>query len=297
MDFEDDLLYGSQSRFWLAGSEMDMSDSMLLEMAQQQNDFQEKLSRATKQRGIIKTKLRHGGEEKGKSGEDDDKDEDDSTDPPMVVDILLPLMKDVVDFGKRCDQLHQIVARSHKNGVPDPAAGAIENLSFEVVAAVARIATSIQNKEWRVIRNRSTVKLAQTVYLIRTVRIPRISKLAATAAQHLPHNEDIKGTRNNAVLKSEEIPSSSRGRDGQQQQQQQLQEDAAAKIDNLPSLVRHEVTSALDQFQDHMGKQLQELVRDAVRRELERQQQGDEVSSLPTLESRRTGGWFGWSNG
>lgn len=134
---------------------MDLSDKLALEMTRQQQ--------------LQQNRLGCGGQE----GDDDTKIH-------LVVDSLLSLVKDIVEFGKQCDQLHEAMARRAKDSSSDPAAETIESLTFEVFAAVVRLAVSVENA------TTNKTMLAQTARLLRTVRLARITRLAAMATQQLP---------------------------------------------------------------------------------------------------------------
>lgn len=139
------MMMESYSRFKLTGSEMNISDRMQLSMTQQQDSLKKTLSSETKQRGKLWAKSRRSSEDSNISRleEDGDNEEDDNIEPDMVVNNLLPLVKDLVEFGKRCDELQEIADRSDNNSIPAAAARALENLSFEVVVAMARISISL----------------------------------------------------------------------------------------------------------------------------------------------------------
>ncbi|KKY34091.1 hypothetical protein UCDDA912_g05968 [Diaporthe ampelina] len=253
-DWDEDFYWDSHPRFGIGNSEMDIRDSILLEMAQQQKSLQETLSRATKQMNRMETNL---------LDDNDHNSEDGNMEPHMVVNDLLPLVRDIVEFGKRCDELQEIATRLQEKGVPASAAGAMQSLSFEIVAAVARIVTSISESGARspFASTSSTIMVAQTVHLIRTVRIPRIAKLAEAAAQHLSHGEAAQSTRNDAVLESGPAVPTDGDCDGQQRE---LQLEVAAAIDNLPGLVQDKVTSIIDQFQDEMCKRMESIVEEVA---------------------------------
>ncbi|KAJ0123799.1 hypothetical protein J7T55_012269 [Diaporthe amygdali] len=144
----------------------------------------------------------------------------------------------------------------------------ITDLTFEVSAAVARLAISI--KDWSDGRSPTTESL-----------------LAQT------------GVENDTPIETE--PGAS-GRAGSDSPAQLLQNGSAATktalLDELPSLVRDQVSSVRDQVRDQMSEQLRDLVRDAVRAEMERQQDVAEVASLSPSEMRRSRLWgaFSWGS-
>lgn len=184
---------------------------------------------------------------------------------------------------------------------PDLSVQTITDLTFEVSAAVARLALSI--KDWSDGRSPTTESLlAQTVRLVKSVRLARITRLAAAAeSQLLPHLQkgDHQGAENDTAIETE--PGTS-GRAGSDSPAQLLQDGAAATttalLDELPSLVRDQVSSVLDRVRDQMSEQLRDLVRDAVRAEMDRQQEVAEVASLSPSEMRRSRIWgaFSWGS-
>lgn len=166
-------------------------------------------------------------------------------------------MENVIKFAKRCDTAHQIAARSDTHDIPAAAAEAAENMTFEVFESIARISNLIEpfknypvTGDWR--------NLAITLHLINTVRMPRMAKLADIVDVYLLHSQD----RTTVSFESDTATTTKGdGNDGQ-----------TTKINNLPDLVREEVTSAFDRFVDQMGDKMQELIQDAVRREMQRQE-------------------------
>lgn len=223
-----------------------------------------------------------------------DSDDGDITEIHLVVDNLLPLIKDLVEFGKQCDRLHE------RASIPaELSAQTIPNLTFEVLAAVARLAISI--REWVDERKRNAATestLAQTVQLVRSVRLPRITRLAAAArGQQLPNIQkgDIQGAENGVVIRTGSTTSSSVVSDSRP-----LLEDAETTttiLDELPGLVRDHVGSVMDRVRNQMCDHLEDIVRDAVRSEMERQQEVSDGVSLSPSEKRKSRGWAGYLRG
>lgn len=254
---------------------MDQSDKVALELKRQQQLLQARLSgekqgdRWTKsdekttagRLSSIATSERYG------LGYDDDDREVQHyhTDMHLVVDNLLPLVRDLVKFGKQIDQYYGTTARN------DTDVATWDDLTFEVLAAVARLATSID--EWSTVNKMrggytgrlvpADALLAQKVHLLVSVRLPRITKLSAAVSQQrwqLNTEHDNDGARNEPkpVL---------------------LQEAATTTLDKLPALVEEELAPFMGQLRDKMCEQMQVIVRDAVRSELERQQRKQEETA------------------
>jgi len=109
----------------------------------------------------------------------------------LVVGNLLSLVDDLVRFGKQCDRLHDAVAvqkpprrgGGSSSGGPGPGTSeqtqaTIRDLTFEVFAAVARLAVTLGTGP-------RLPSPEQTVLLLTTVRLPRIAKLAAACEQQM----------------------------------------------------------------------------------------------------------------
>lgn len=115
----------------------------------------------------------------------------------LVLDSLLPLVRDIIEFGRECDRLHETATQHESDNISDVVVRTNTDLTFELLAAVARLSTSID--QWRRHRNhlysRSTdmetslLSLAETVRLLGTVRLPRINKLAKVMKQEV---QDLK---------------------------------------------------------------------------------------------------------
>ncbi|KAJ4411330.1 hypothetical protein N0V82_009019 [Gnomoniopsis sp. IMI 355080] len=241
--------------------DMDVSDEIVLDLTRQQQMLQKQLINKVQGDGVTDTpgKMRPlsistRSEDEGElriddvSDDGDDKDTDDSDnsdnsdgrdssnndsssndgdskmDIHLVVDELLSLVKEMVEFGKQCDRLHRTVASAEDKET-------IKRLTFEVFAAVARLAVSMG--EWE---------------------------------------KDVNSTAANDSLGQTKLA-------------------AAVSLNELPCLVREEMSPMLDRLRDQMCEQMRDLVRDAVRDELERHREAVEGTSLAPMEQQRSHKW------
>lgn len=223
---------------------MEFSDNLALEIARQQQLLSQNQSSQNGQKTEGMTKLRWGlRATEGKvrmDGDDNEIDGDGNIPMHLIPDSLLPLVKDIIGFGKECDQLHATAAQRDSDGISAVAAKTNADLTFELLAAMTRLAMSIEH--WHRHRRHhhsstafdiSTYSLAETVRLLRTVRLARITKLAAVIRQQSP---------------------------------------------NLQEVMR----PVLDQHEDQIFERMQDIVRDTVRVELERQQNRNAWVRAPT---------------
>jgi hypothetical protein len=291
---------------------MDLSDKLVIETARQPRLNGEQLPMQL---------VRFGSD----GGSDDGDDGDSDAKIHIVVDSLLPLVKDLVQFGKLCDRLHAAAAqRPTDDEEDDSVVQMIQDLTFEVFAALMRLAVSVQtwrtSKELNDSPDHDTLPLEQTVHLLRTVRLPRLARLAASATEqlqqqlpHLSNGDRGNGDKNDASVGLE--PATSDDKEGDSRRPPLQTQEAAAEIaaavaerlvrehlsvlssqgtgtaaavalGELPRLVREEVAPVLDEFQKKMCQQIGDLVRDAVRHETARGGGGrGDVTDPPTREA------------
>lgn len=268
--------------------DMDQSDKVALEMARQQQLFQARLSREEQGGRWTKpdektTAGRLGSTSSSDEGElkynDDNREEDSHREMHLVVDNLLPLVKDLVEFGKQSDEFHGTTAQ------PDTDIAIWNDLTFEVLAAVARLATILE--EWRQISevqhftsNEEVIaddSLAQTVRLLVTVRLPRITRLAAAVSQR----------RSELIIEHD-------NRTKNEPKPMLLQETVMATLNELPALVQKELEPIMGQLRDDVCEQMQTIVSGAVRSELERQQRNqEEAAEVQSMYPPKKWWWTG----
>lgn len=180
----DDYLYPRSFR----NVDMDLSDRIHREMARQQQSLREKPAGALEKTDLLSTSTTLSSISQDDSHDSNDidsngdvKDGKSNIEIHQVVDELLILLKEIVGFGKQCDQLH-----SNAASVED--AETIKKLTFEVFAAVVRLTVSL--KDYNAARDTTIAKasFSQTVHLLSTVRLCRITRLAAAVTRkELPY--------------------------------------------------------------------------------------------------------------
>lgn len=272
--------------------DMDLSDKIALELAQQQQEHQRCPNREGQKddvsKALDKGKMRLDSMTFSDEGLLDDNDDDDGHNDlelHLVVDNLLPLVKHIVEFGKQCDRLHRMTARRDSNNT-------VGDLTFEVFAALARLAISInkwhsEQDDDREDRATANSLLAETVRLLGTVRLPHIRKLATTASKQLSglHDEDDNNDKSKFLASSETGESSSDGN------------NETPPLHELSVLVRAEMAPVLEQLRADMSVDIQNL-QDAILKELNcRLKPQDEVAEVSSLPPERKG-WssrLGWS--
>ncbi|ROV87403.1 hypothetical protein VSDG_09699 [Cytospora chrysosperma] len=181
---------------------MEFGDNLALEIARQQQLLSQNQSSQNGQKTDGMTKLRwrlRATEDKARmDGDENESDGDGNIPMHLILDSLLPLVKDIIGFGKECDQLHATAAQRDSDGISAVAAKTNADLTFELFAAVTRLAMSIEH--WHQHRRHhqsstafdiSTYSLAETVRLLRTVRLARITKLAAVIKQQSPNLQEM----------------------------------------------------------------------------------------------------------
>jgi hypothetical protein len=154
-------------------------------------------------------------------------------------------------------------------------------VTFEVFAAVARLAVALSSSQ----------SPEQTVLLLTTVRLPRITKLAAACEQQMMAD----GMAGSSL-------SSTANTNTNTNTEQLVDDVAAALIDRLKGLLGRQTTQAatnshssthdLNNFS--LSSEFQDQIRDAVRYEVKLQVHGTETTSLRE-SSTRWGGWP-WSS-
>lgn len=236
----------------------DVGDKIILEMIRQQQLHGKhsypngQVDRQDETRSMSSSGLPRDDKEQG------DGDGEGDTNIHLVVDNLLHLMQDIVEFGKQCDQLHSVAAQRHLSSDPESHSlidtETMQSLAFELLTAVARLATSIEI--WKDNDNtagteRALAQLTQTVRLLKTVRLPRINKLAAAAQHQLegPRNMLMPGTFNS---------------EGDDERLLLSQGTIASMLNELPSLMQKELTPVLDQMQEQLYKRLQGVIGEAT---------------------------------
>lgn len=181
---------------------MEFGDNLALEIARQQQLLSQNQSSQNGQKTDGMTKLRwrlRATEDKARmDGDENESDGDGNIPMHLILDSLLPLVKDIIGFGKECDQLHATAAQRDSDGISAVAAKTNADLTFELLAAVTRLAMSIEHwhqhrrhHQSRTAFDISTYSLAETVRLLRTVRLARITKLAAVIKQQSPNLQEM----------------------------------------------------------------------------------------------------------
>jgi len=203
----------------------------------------------------------------------------DETPIHLVVGELLSLVEGLVRFGKQCDRLHDAVQKPPRRGSSSGGGAtgtgtrssmqtqaAIRDLTFEVFAAMARLAVALS-------RESSFPSPEQMVLLLTTVRLPRITKLAAACEQKMMDDRMAgSGFSPSANTNTEQL----------------VDDVAAAVVDRLKGLLGRQATQIatngnsinqdLNSFSS--SSEFQDQIRDAVRHEVKLQAHGTETASL-----------------
>ncbi|KAK3354077.1 hypothetical protein B0T25DRAFT_545945 [Lasiosphaeria hispida] len=92
--------------------------------------------------------------------------------PPiyLIVDDLLSLLRDLIHYSTMCDTAHDALRGRGRKSSPDHARETVDDLTFEVFAAVLRLALAI--------KTRNTPELWKTISLLKAARQPRMARLA-----------------------------------------------------------------------------------------------------------------------
>ncbi|KAG6354603.1 hypothetical protein INS49_004621 [Diaporthe citri] len=280
--------------------DMDLNGKIFVEMARQQQMLEKRLSQHGQSDSMSEVPGKGKGKGKGSIPSSDEggldnnnyDDKRNDTEIHLVLDKFLLILKDIVEFGKQCDWLHGTTAG---HGTDNN----IKALTFEVFAAVVRLAVSLNKwetdtRECNMNTAHIDALLAQTVRLLATVRLPRIVNLATAASHPLPHLGHGYGNSAEPNIIASSEAGASGSNDGYHKPL--LPQDAAMMtLKELPLLVREEVAPMLDELRAGMCEQMREIVQDAIQSKLERQQRAqEEMAEVRSISSQRRGWYRGW---
>ena len=250
----------------------------------------------------------------------------DGTPMHLVVGDLLSLVEDLVRFGKQCDRLHDAVQKPPRRGSGGGGTGTgtstsrqnqatVRDLTFEVFAAVARLAVALS-------MGSSFPSPEQTVLLLTTVRLPRITKLAAACEQQMmddgmarPASSPAANANTGQLVDDVAAAVVDRLKGLLDKQAAQIRTEVAQLEQRLPrtrldggsssnasgavvpvvsAANGDSITYGLNGFSS--SSEFQDQIRDAVRHEVKLQIHGIETASLPENGQSR-GSWLSFLRG
>lgn len=202
---------------------------------------------------------------------------------------LLPLVRDLVQYGDRCSRYHDEVIAT-KDSISTQTVKIIEDLTFELFSAVIRLSICMDGDKDS---PRSMGQLLRTMKLLSTIRLERIHELDAMcekllAQMVLPEVKDYE----------------SRYQEMMTEAMKQVQETVVDQVTGLqagiasqlgewqPSLIREieaqvsvavkaEVTQALGKIQDELASKIRHEVQQQLLR-----------VDIPSLPKQSSGGWL-----